>query len=57
MDSQVKPIPPPYDSVVDTMETLFKLLIDEENGAVRAVLGHYFFVYIHPYTQVPVVTG
>jgi Fic family protein len=42
-------IPPPYESVVDTMETLFNLLQNEENGAVRAVLGHYFFVYIHPY--------
>lgn len=44
-----KHIPPPYESVVDTMETLFDLLQKEENGAVRAVLGHYFFVYIHPY--------
>jgi len=42
-------IPPPYESVVDAMETLFDLLQKEENGAVRAVLGHYFFVYIHPY--------
>lgn len=42
-------IPPPYEFVVDTMETLFDLLQKEENGAVRAVLGHYFFVYIHPY--------
>ena len=42
-------IPPPYESVVDSMDTLFDLLLKEENGAVRAVLGHYFFVYIHPY--------
>ncbi len=42
-------IPPPYESVVDAMETLFDLLQNEESGAVRAVLGHYFFVYIHPY--------
>ena len=42
-------IPPPYESVVDAMETLFDLIQEEENGAVRAVLGHYFFVYIHPY--------
>jgi predicted CoA-binding protein len=42
-------IPPPYDAVVDSMETFFQLLEDEEDGAVRAVLGHYFFVYIHPY--------
>ncbi|HPQ52775.1 MAG TPA: Fic family protein, partial [Spirochaetota bacterium] len=42
-------IPPPYESVVDAMETFFELLKGEKNGAVRAVLGHYFFVYIHPY--------
>ena len=42
-------IPPPYDAVVDSMDTLFQLLEDEENGAVRSVLGHYFFVFIHPY--------
>jgi Fic family protein len=42
-------IPPPFESVVDAMETLFDLLQKEDNGAVRAVLGHYFFVYIHPY--------
>ncbi len=42
-------VPPPYEAVSSTMETLFELLQNEENGAVRAVLGHYFFVYIHPY--------
>jgi Fic family protein len=31
------------------MVTLFDLLRDEENAAVRVVLGHFFFVYIHPY--------
>ena len=42
-------IPPPYESVIDAMDTLFDLLQKEESGAVRAMLGHYFFVYIHPY--------
>lgn len=42
-------IPPPFESVADTMDTLFNLLQKEENGAARAVLGHYFFVFIHPY--------
>ena len=42
-------IPPPYESVIDAMDTLFDLLQKEESGAVRALLGHYFFVYIHPY--------
>jgi len=31
------------------METLFELLKHEEDSRVRAVLGHFFFVYIHPY--------
>ncbi|OGR10747.1 MAG: hypothetical protein A2097_02915 [Desulfobacula sp. GWF2_41_7] len=30
---------------------LFSLLNDEENPAVKAVLGHFFFVYIHPYVD------
>lgn len=42
-------IPPPHKAVVDCMETLFGLLADESEAAVRAVLGHYFFVFIHPY--------
>jgi Fic family protein len=28
---------------------LFELLASEPHPAVRAVLGHFFFVYIHPY--------
>ncbi len=31
------------------METLFGLLKEEKHPAVRAVLGHFIFVYIHPY--------
>ena len=31
------------------MPTLFDLLAEEENAAVRVVLGHFIFVYIHPY--------
>jgi len=37
------------DAVIDSMETLFRLLSDEDHPAVRAVLGHFIFVYIHPY--------
>lgn len=36
-------------AVIDSMETLFQLLSEEEHPAVRAVLGHFIFVYIHPY--------
>ncbi len=31
------------------MEELFELLKNEENPSVRAVLGHFIFVFIHPY--------
>ncbi|MCM2281211.1 MAG: Fic family protein [Bdellovibrionaceae bacterium] len=37
------------DAVLDSMETLFRLIRDEPHPAVRAVLGHFIFVYIHPY--------
>ncbi|MCP4131813.1 MAG: Fic family protein [bacterium] len=42
-------IPPPANALIDSMDTLFQLLIEDEHPAVRAVLGHYIFVYIHPY--------
>lgn len=41
------PLPP--SAINDAMETLFELLKNEEDSRVRAVLGHFFFVYIHPY--------
>jgi len=44
-----KHVPPSCEAVLDVMPTLFDLLRDEENAAVRVVLGHFFFVYIHPY--------
>ena len=31
------------------MPVLFDLLKNEPEASVRAVLGHFFFVYIHPY--------
>ena len=33
------------------MPTLFDLLAEEKNAAVRVVLGHFVFVYIHPYSD------
>jgi len=35
--------------VRDMMPVLMELLENEESAAVRAVLGHFVFVYIHPY--------
>ncbi len=37
------------DAVIDSMETLFGLISEETHPAVQAVLGHFIFVYIHPY--------
>lgn len=42
-------VPPASETLMDCMETYFELLADEESAAVRAVLGHFVFVYIHPY--------
>jgi hypothetical protein len=42
-------VPPRYEAVRDLMPAFFSLLKDEEEPAVKAVLGHFFFVYIHPY--------
>jgi Fic family protein len=42
-------VPPPRESVPDLMETLFGLLKTEPSGTVRGVLGHFIFVFIHPY--------
>ncbi len=42
-------VPPRYEAVRDLMPAFFSLLKDEKEPAVKAVLGHLFFVYIHPY--------
>ena len=42
-------IPPKHQDVLDLMETFFELLTNEPDPAVRVVLGHFVFVYIHPY--------
>jgi fido (protein-threonine AMPylation protein) len=42
-------VPLNRDAVRDAMPTFFDLLRTEEEPAVRVVLGHFVFVYIHPY--------
>jgi len=42
-------VPPPAEAVRDMMPVLFELLEQEPSAAVRAVLGHFVFVFIHPY--------
>jgi fido (protein-threonine AMPylation protein) len=37
------------DAVREAMPVLFELLKDEPDARVRAVLGHFFFTYVHPY--------
>ena len=41
--------PLPREALADSMEVLFNLLANEPEAAVRAVLGHHLFVFIHPY--------
>ncbi len=42
-------VPPNKEAVRDLMPAFFDLMAEEENPAVRVVLGHFVFVYIHPY--------
>lgn len=44
-----KHVPPKKEAVRDLMPAYFDLLREELDPAVRAVLGHFMFVYIHPY--------
>lgn len=42
-------IPINQEALPDVMEAYFDLLEKEESAGIRAVLGHFIFVYIHPY--------
>ena len=44
-------VPPAQETVPALMDTLFRLLQSEPSPAVRAVLGHFIFVFIHPYAD------
>ena len=44
-----KHVPLNANAVPDAMPAFFELLRDEPDPAVRVVLGHFIFVYIHPY--------
>ena len=41
--------PPRWEAVRDAMPALFDLLENEPEPAVRAVLGHWLFGFVHPY--------
>jgi len=42
-------VPPRCEAVRDMMPAFFELLTGETEPSVRVVLGHFFFVFIHPY--------
>jgi hypothetical protein len=42
-------VPPSREAVRELMPILFELLGEEPEPCVRVVLGHFMFVYIHPY--------
>lgn len=42
-------VPPSSEAVRDAMPAFFELLSTEPEASVRVVLGHFIFVYIHPY--------
>ena len=42
-------VPPRYEAVRSCMPAFFDLLKNEPEPSVRVVLGHFVFVYIHPY--------
>ncbi len=42
-------VPPRSEAVRDAMPAFFDLLSEEPEASVRVVLGHFIFVYIHPY--------
>lgn len=44
-------VPPRWESVPDGMRRLFDLLEQEPEPCVRAVLAHWLFGYIHPYSD------
>ncbi len=42
-------VPLPKEALLDALDAYFECLIDEPEPIVGAILGHFFFVFIHPY--------
>lgn len=42
-------VPPRYEAIRNCMPAFFELLKNEPEPSVRVILGHFAFVYIHPY--------
>jgi len=47
--SRSRYVPPRGDAVLDFMTAFFELVEEEDDPAARIVLGHFVFVFIHPY--------
>ncbi|MEH6551050.1 MAG: Fic family protein [Pseudomonadales bacterium] len=48
---QSQHVPPNFEAVRELMPAFFDLLKNETEPAVRVILGHFIFVFIHPYTD------
>jgi len=44
-------VPPRSSAILDCMEVLEEFMRNEKEASVRAVLGHFFLGYIHPYSD------
>jgi hypothetical protein len=44
-------VPFPQTALLDSMDMFYDLLEQEKSAAVRAILGHFIFVYIHPFSD------
>jgi len=47
--SQSRHVPMSHEAVLDAMPVLSELIENETEASVRSVLGHFIFVFIHPY--------
>ena len=44
-------VPPAPEKLMDAVDAVFECIGSEPSPWVRAVLGHFFFVYVHPFTD------
>ena len=44
-------VPPAHEKLMDAMDVFFEALGEEDDPWVRAVLGHFFLVHIHPFSD------
>ena len=44
-----KHVPPPREALIDAMDAFAECMSEETSPIVRAILGHFLFVWIHPF--------